>query len=389
MIDWLIIGGGVHGLHLLVVLAARLGAAGARVRLVDAHGTPLARFNECASNTGMTHLRSPSVHHVALRDFPIERFVATPRGRGFRDFAGPYSRPSLALFLAHARAAIERYRVAPLIERATVSGLARMGGGLRAETDRGAIDARRVLLALSPTDTPRVPEWGRHLSPRRVRHIFEPGFLREEWEHESPVVVIGGGLSAYDTAINHAVSRPGEVTLISRRESEVHDFDSDPGWLGPKFLRGFHQEPDLVRRREIIERARYRGSVTPDAAERLESLERDGRVTHRLGAVTRATEDADGVTLALSDGREVRAGSVILDTGFGEKRPGGAWLDRVIDDFGLPLAPDGFPRVNYDLSWGNGIHVTGALAELELGPAARNIAGARAAGERLAAIAEI
>jgi hypothetical protein len=33
-----------------------------------------------------------------------------------------------------------------------------------------------------------------------------------------------------------------------------------------------------------------------------------------------------------------------------------------------------------------GLYVTGALAELELGPVARNIAGARHAGERLAAV---
>jgi hypothetical protein len=49
----------------------------------------------------------------------------------------------------------------------------------------------------------------------------------------------------------------------------------------------------------------------------------------------------------------------------------------------LPFAPCGYPVVNRYLAWGRGLFVTGALAELELGPVARNISGARRAGERL------
>jgi hypothetical protein len=40
-------------------------------------------------------------------------------------------------------------------------------------------------------------------------------------------------------------------------------------------------------------------------------------------------------------------------------------------------------RCRPSLEWADGLLVSGALAELELGPIARNIAGARAAGERL------
>jgi hypothetical protein len=44
----------------------------------------------------------------------------------------------------------------------------------------------------------------------------------------------------------------------------------------------------------------------------------------------------------------------------------------------------GFPAPTRSLEWAPGLYVTGALAELELGPTAPNIAGARSAGERLA-----
>jgi hypothetical protein len=35
------------------------------------------------------------------------------------------------------------------------------------------------------------------------------------------------------------------------------------------------------------------------------------------------------------------------------------------------------------LQWGPGLYVTGALAELEMGPISRNISGARQAAERI------
>ena len=76
----------------------------------------------------------------------------------------------------------------------------------------------------------------------------------------------------------------------------------------------------------------------------------------------------------------------MLATGFDARRPGGAWLDAAIAAEGLPIAPCGYPLVSGDLAWAPGLHVTGLLAELEVGPAARNIVGARMAATRLAAL---
>jgi hypothetical protein len=82
-------------------------------------------------------------------------------------------------------------------------------------------------------------------------------------------------------------------------------------------------------------------------------------------------------------GRTLRAEQVLLATGFDGRRPGGAWLDHAIEACELPVAPCGYPVVTPGLQWAPGLYLTGALAELELGPVARNIAGARHAGERL------
>ena len=49
---------------------------------------------------------------------------------------------------------------------------------------------------------------------------------------------------------------------------------------------------------------------------------------------------------------------------------------------GLELCSCGYPAPDKYLKWGD-VYVAGTLAELELGPSARNIAGARLAAERI------
>lgn len=96
-----------------------------------------------------------------------------------------------------------------------------------------------------------------------------------------------------------------------------------------------------------------------------------------------ARREDGGVELSLRDADPVAADQVVLATGFEAQRPGGTWLTEAVEALGLPVAPCGFPLVGENLSWRPGLFVTGALAELELGPVARNIAGAQRAGERL------
>jgi hypothetical protein len=81
----------------------------------------------------------------------------------------------------------------------------------------------------------------------------------------------------------------------------------------------------------------------------------------------------------------IEADLVVLATGFESARPGGVWLDEVIAALNLPTAECGYPIVDRTLCWGPGLYVTGPLAELEIGPVARNIIGARLAAERIGA----
>ena len=63
-------------------------------------------------------------------------------------------------------------------------------------------------------------------------------------------------------------------------------------------------------------------------------------------------------------------------------------LDQLVASASLPCAPCGFPLVDAALRWHPSVHVVGPLAEIELGPIAGNISGARRAGERILASLE-
>ena len=106
--------------------------------------------------------------------------------------------------------------------------------------------------------------------------------------------------------------------------------------------------------------------------------------TRHQGEVTSATVREDGRRcLTLSDGNEILVDQVLLATGFAKDRPGGELIDSLVES-GLPVSEfDGYPVVDAALRWHPRIHVSGALAELALGPSARNIAGARLAAERI------
>ncbi|PDW00561.1 FAD/NAD(P)-binding protein [Candidatus Chloroploca asiatica] len=399
MLDWLIIGGGLHGTHLALVLTARAGVAAERLRILDPHAHLLAHWDRCTSAPGMTYLRSTLVHHLALDPHDLWHF-ARRRGVQTTQFRGPYRRPALALFRDHCAHLIKQHGLDQMHLQGRATGLKRTAQGWHVATNQGSLAARHVLLALSTGEQPRWPEWAQALraAGASVRHLYEPDACdpspvsREDaasseslWANGNPgdhTVVIGGGISAAQVAVALAQATPGRVTLLMRHALRIEAFDSPPGWVGPKELRGFHDEPDVCRRRALITGARRPGSMPDDVARALRRAERRGWLRIMHGEVGEARVEPDGTTSLELPNLTLHTHHVLLATGFAPHRPGGAWLDEAIATYELPTAPCGYPCVSPSLVWAPGLYVTGALAELELGPVARNIAGARHAGAR-------
>jgi len=380
-LDWLIIGGGIHGVHIAARLLGQAKVAPDQLRILDPGERLLERWRTCTETTGMTHLRSPSVHHLDLNPWSLLRFAGQRRSRKPGLFAPPYNRPNLALFNAHCDRVIETFEIDNLHIRARATSCALDCDGIEVQLSTGdVIAARNIVLAIGASHQPEWPEW----APRedaRVHHVFDPHF--DGWPSASETVaVVGGGISAGQVALR-LLEEGHRVHLVSRHALREHQFDSDPGWLGPKFMNGFNREKDVEKRRAMIASARHKGSVPPDVRCALRrAITRDQLVWHE-GEVDGLDVDGADVALSVADGATVAVQRVLLATGFAAERPGGALVDELIESAALPCASCGYPIVDQALRWHPHVYVSGPLAELELGPASRNISGARRAAERL------
>lgn len=388
MLEWLIIGGGIHGTAISLYLTHRFKINHHTIRVLDPHKQPLALWQQFTANTGMQHLRSPKVHHLHYDPWSITTFAQTRQGKPLAKYIPLYQRPSLALFNAYSQQLIQRYKLDDVRVQGRATNLIHSNNGWQIETDQGVLHSRRVVLAIGSSEQPHYPAWSKPLvdSDAPLNHIFDYDFRREDipaWKH---CVIIGGGISAAQLAISLSERQPGAVTLLSRHEPRIAHFDSDPCWVTNLCLDKFLKTSDYVVRRDMIQQARHRGSIPPDVFDALESAVEMGQLNLQIGEVQQAQLSNGDIELYInvqSTTRTVQTDRVILATGFDTKRPGGAWLDAVINRYQQPIAACGYPIVDETLCWGDGLYVMGGLAELEVGPVARNIIGARLCVERI------
>ncbi len=388
--DWLIVGGGIHGVHIAACLIGGAGLSAEQVCIVDPESSLLTTWRERVAATGMIYLRSPVVHHLDVHPWSLRDFISAHSSWRIHPYTAPYDRPSVEAFDAHCDEVIARYRLERCHRCDSVTDLELHTDGVHIELASGdVLFARRVVLAVGGTQV-SYPDWLPTGSEACVTHMFErgDGSGRDISEAQGQVVVVGGGVSAAQLALRLS-QMDCEVHMVARHALRIHQFDSDPGWLGPKFMSAFDRETCVKRRRQIIKKARNTGSVTPQLHRHLERAERRGALTLHQGEIMGLTmhEEERGGWLLLDSGALVRAEHVYLATGFEPTRPGGELVERLIRRHDLPCAPCQFPHVDRTLRWMERLYVSGGLAELELGPTAKNISGARRAGERLMQVA--
>lgn len=387
MVPWLIVGGGPHGVHVAVSLL-NAGVPPQDLQIVDPHAELLEHWTTCTRRTGMTHLRSPSVHHLDMDPWSLRSFAAKwrPDEPCEQPFRAPYSRPALPLFQAHCRFVIDRYGLNDRFEQATVEALdPTPSGTLRVKTDRSEFEAARVVLALGSDGARAWPAWAvaaREARPDRIQHVFDPDFSLDERVDVHSVAVVGGGITGAQIALR--LRDAGKrVTMVCRHRFRRQQFDSDPMWLGPAKMRSFLRIGDAAERRRVIDGARHRGTMPAEVHRELRAAISRRHIRSIRGSIRGCLALHDGMALALQSG-SVEADAVVLATGFAGM-PGTNLLNSLPIHSGFTRARCGTPLVDPYLHWHANVYCAGALAELELGPVARNIAGARRAGERLVA----
>ena len=389
-LEWAIVGGGIHGIHFASHLITRGIAKAEDIRIFDPAPQLLTQWRKRTAATGMQFLRSASVHHVDVDPWSLDKFAGGRKGKRTAKnglFAPPYARPALELFNAHCDHVIEIYGLKPLHIQERVISCEVSDDSVSLTTDSGhSFTAANMALTIGGADEPARPTWAEINDPR-ITHIFETSTNAPLSTSEESVAVIGGGITAAQVALRLA-GEGARPHLISRHPLRQHQFDSDPGWLGPKNMKSFSREKNPNKRRMIITKARHRGSVPPDVKRALHRGFQQGDVQWHENEVESLTATAKALELKFKDGAQLDVSRVILATGFKPRRPGGAMIDKLAEAASLPCAECGFPIVDRALRWHPRIFVTGPLAELEIGPVARNIVGAQRACDRIMRVLE-
>jgi thioredoxin reductase len=385
MLEWLIIGGGIHGTYLSRLLTGVADVGPDDIRVLDPHDHPLALWRRHAARCGMAYLRSPAAHNIDIDIRSVYRFAKTEAGQPYADFIPLYFRPSLELFNRHCADVIQKHGLDRLRIRGRARAIRRSGTRFIVATGDAPITTRRVILAIGLTEQLHWPTWaaGCRDDGGAIAHVFEPGFRRRDIPSGATVVIVGGGLTAVQTALALGRSHTGSLTLLSRRTLTASGYDFDPCWIGPKCMGTFLSAETDVRR-TIIARERCPGTLPQEVFDQVTRTAEGRRIQQRIGCVLSAARLGDGIELTLS-GETISADRIILATGFDPVRPGGVFVNRLVGEFGLKTHACGYPIVGDDLQWGENIFVVGPLAELRVGPCARNIIGARNAGRLLLA----
>lgn len=384
MFDWLVIGGGIHGCTISTYLVKHGKVGNEKLCIIDPHSEPMARWKRNTNRISMQYLRSPFVHHIDVHPFSLQQFGKISDLHN--PFYGAYKRPSLQLFNEHSDKIISETDLKKSWFQGAVTKVHKGKWGWVATTEKGErLQSKNIVIAISVNEQLLLPEWAKELAlhaPKQVHHIFDDQ-LENLNQVKPPIAIIGGGITAAHLAIKMAKEFPGEVTLIKRHPFRVHDFDSDPGWLGLKRQGPYRKVKDYQIRREQIKEARLKGSVPKDVLFKVKDLVTQQKLHVVDGEVTSYLMDQEYLTLKVGT-MSYQVQHVLLATGFLPTRPG-HWVEKLMEEEQLRCANCGYPIVNKDLEWCPHLYVMGPLAELEIGPIARNISGARQAAERIVA----
>jgi thioredoxin reductase len=280
---------------------------------------------------------------------------------------------------------IDTHRLESMLIRGTALESMNRINHVSVATEDETIDARMILLALGMNNQPLWPHWAIPLKEQGapIDHVFDPDFSLNATESQGPIAVVGSGLSGAQLALHLAEKGFDGVLLVSKKAIQVSDFDFDPGWLGRKYLAPFSRQT-LDERRRSIAAARMKGSVPQNMKTSIDSTIAEERIFYIVDEIADAKFQAGSLLLNGHHGR-YPCRQVILATGFREERPGNGFISQTIKEFHLKTASCGFPVVGPSLHWHERIFVSGPLSELQIGPSARNIAGARHSADRIAA----
>ena len=388
-----IIGGGIHGISIAFRLLREVPTAAKHLAIVDRHPQPLTQWRCKTERQGMTFLRSPAVHHISADALGIVEYAE--RHNRTDELAPPYSQPSTKLFRDFCNSSLAELAQHPVYYQFEVAklrwdkGAGKFPFRLISEDNEG-FRSRCVILAIGADDCAYVPAefalWQCRY-PERILHASEFNVdCQTGQDNEGSFVIIGGGLTA-GTLARSLSERGHNVALIARKQLKTEQFDFPPVWLGPKALAEFASETDFRQRYEIIQQNRGEGSITPDVMEALMDAPNikvyPETCIHNIVAAEESNPE-HGLQIETTRGTIEGVSRVILATGYQFDLRHYGFLRELIARHQIQLL-FGLPCLDADLQLYpvENLFGSGTIAQLQIGPASGNIAGASLAYEHL------
>ncbi|MGC8711865.1 MAG: SidA/IucD/PvdA family monooxygenase [Leptodesmis sp.] len=392
-IDLAIVGAGPHALTLVTHLLQKKKSMRGRFLVFDPSGTWMSQWNHQFAALEIPHLRSPAVHQPD----PAPHALRTFAERRSNELFPPYDLPGTRLFQDFCQEVVRRWQLQTCVYPAQVVQIQpfsdRRSRFCLELSDGQTIVARRVVIA-NGGGQPHFPDWvdqiPQYYPSDRLLHSYQIDLRGLQLRGER-ILIVGGGLTSGHLAVG-AIQRGAEIILMSRRHVYEKLFDADPGWLGPKYLKGFWAEPNWLIRYQMIQQARNGGSMTPAMLTQLRRLERDGKITfYEQCQVSQAQWLNNAWQICCTHSavndciRHQRIDRIWLATGSQLDATTHPLLQSVLHTHPLEVVK-GLPVVDEYLRWrGCELFVMGGLAALRVGPTARNLSGARAISDRMVA----
>ncbi|MEA5462377.1 SidA/IucD/PvdA family monooxygenase [Leptothoe sp. PORK10 BA2] len=385
-VDLAIVGAGPQALTLVTHLLQKKQSMRHRFVVLDPSGQWLQQWQHQFAAYEIPHLRSPAVHHPDPNPHALRMFAESRADELFP----PYDLPGTQLFHDFSQEVIRRWQLEDRVIPAQVEQLEpiRQQGRQRFRltlADGQVLTARRVVLAIAG-GVPHLPNWAKALPqsypPDRLCHSRQVDLrgLRLSGER---ILIIGSGLTSGHLALG-AIARGAQVMMMARRTFYEKLFDSAPGWLGPKYLKGFYAEPSWENRWEMIRDARNGGSLTPAVLTKLRRLERSGKLSfYEQCEVHSATwqETAWQVLCSHPEAHQcithLPIDRIWLATGSTLDVQDWPLLSAVREQYPIPTV-QGLPVLDKHLQWpGCNLFIMGGAAALQVGPVARNLFGGK------------
>ncbi|MEM9005153.1 MAG: FAD/NAD(P)-binding protein [Cyanobacteria bacterium P01_F01_bin.86] len=390
--DIAIIGAGPQALTLVTHILQKKATLRKRIQVFDPSGAWMTQWHQQFAAQEIQELRSPSVHHPDPNAHALRTFA---EGR-YHELYPPYDRPGTQLFRDFCQAVVHRWQLQNMVIPAQVTHLEplqKIPSRFRLTSHTGdTVLARRVVIATG-SGQPVFPDWVQHIdSPypaERLCHASQVRLPSLPSLSGETILIVGGGLTSGHLAMG-AMKRGAKVLMMARHAFQEKLFDANPGWLGPKYLKGFHAEPDMQTRWQMVQQARNGGSLTPAMMTRLRKLERQGQVTFYEHCQVAAADWQENAWKVQCDNHSVHTcmthqpiHRIWLATGTSLNIKSHPLVQGVLAKHPITTV-NGLPILDDHLRWpGCELFLMGPWAALRVGPVARNLFGGKLASDRI------